>query len=102
MDYEGSIVIDRDLMDEVGFLPFEKVLVANITNGQRFETYVLQGERGTGAVELNGATARLGQAGDRVIIFSFAWVNGDVVDEHEPRIIQVDENNNVVRRSFAS
>ena len=72
MHYEGSIVIDADLMDEVGLRQWERVLVANMATGDRFETYAIAGPRGSGSVELNGATARLGQTGDCVIIFSFA------------------------------
>jgi len=102
MHYEGSIVVDSDLMDEVGFIPYEKVLVANMATGDRFETYVIQGRPGSGAIELNGATARLGQVGDRVIIFSFAQVGADEVRSFKPRIVQLDENNRVIRRSFAT
>lgn len=102
MNYEGSIVIDAELMDEVGLLPYEKVLVANINTGGRFETYVLAGERGSRAIELNGATARLGQTGDRLIIFSFAQVSAEEADTHSPRICQLDENNRIVRRSYVA
>jgi len=67
--YEGSIVVDEALMEEVGFYEFEKVLVANVNTGDRFETYVIKGVRGSGEIQLNGATARLGQVGDQVIVF---------------------------------
>jgi len=100
LSYEGSIVVDAGLMDEVGLLPYEKVLVANLNTGARFETYVITGERGSRAIMLNGATARLGQSGDRVIIFSFAQVPEAEVDSHAPKIIQLDEENQIVRRSF--
>ncbi len=102
MEYEGSIVVDRALMDEVGLLPWEKVLVANMSTGDRFETYVIPGAAGSGAIELNGATARLGQPGDRVIIFSFARVPATQAEAHRPRIVQLDARNRVVRRSFAA
>jgi aspartate 1-decarboxylase len=100
MDYEGSIVVDSALMEEVRLYPHEKVLVANISTGDRFETYVIPGERGSGSIELNGATARLGQIGDRIIIFSFAVMSEDEAETHSPRIIQLDDNNRVIARSF--
>jgi aspartate 1-decarboxylase len=102
MHYEGSIVVDSDLMDEVGFIPYEKVLVANMSTGDRFETYVIKGRPGSGSIELNGATARLGQVGDRVIIFSFAQVPEEEVRSFSPRIVQLGEKNRVIRRSFAT
>ncbi len=101
MGYEGSIVIDAALMEEVRLYPFEKVLVANIATGDRFETYVIPGREGSGAIELNGATARLGQAGDRVIIFAFARVSEAEASAFSPRIVLVDDNNRVIRRNFA-
>ena len=101
MDYEGSIVVDAALMEEVRLYPFEKVLVSNIATGDRFETYVIPGEAGSGSIELNGATARLGQIGDRVIIFAFAKMPESEAGAHTPRIVQLDENNRVIRRNFA-
>ena len=101
VSYEGSIVIDPVLMDEVGLRRYEKVLVANLNNGNRFETYVLQGERGDGHVKLNGATARLGQIGDRLTIFAFVAVPESDAAAFTPRIVQLDKNNAIVRRSFA-
>ncbi len=100
--YEGSIIVDSALMEEVGLLPYEKVLVANMATGDRFETYVIEGPAGSGAIELNGATARLGQVGDMVILFSFAQLSEEESREHRPRIVQLDENNRVIRRSFAT
>lgn len=101
MDYEGSIVVDANLMGEVRLYPFEKVLVANMATGDRFETYVIPGRAGSGSIELNGATARLGQIGDRVIIFAFARVPESDASAYSPRIVQLDENNRVIRRNFA-
>jgi len=102
MEYEGSIVVDVALMEEVGLFPYEKVLVANMATGDRFETYVIPGAGGSGTIELNGATARLGQSGDRVIIFAFARVPEAEARSFQPRIILLDENNRVARRSFAA
>ena len=102
MEYEGSIVVDSTLMEEVGLFAYEKVLVANMATGDRFETYVIPGAAGRGAIELNGATARLGQKGDRVIIFSFARIPEAEARTFTPRIVQLDENNRVTRRSFVA
>jgi aspartate 1-decarboxylase len=101
-DYQGSIVVDEALMEEVGLIPFEKVLVANNNNGNRFETYVIKGVRGKGDIELNGATALLGKVGDRVIIFAFASMPASEAEEFTPKIVLVDEKNQIVRRSFAA
>jgi aspartate 1-decarboxylase len=102
MHYEGSIVIDSALMEEVGLVKWEKVLVANMNTGDRFETYVIPGPARSGRIELNGATARLGHVGDRVIIFSFGTYNEAEAQKHAPRIVQVDDENRIVRRSFVA
>ena len=102
MHYEGSIVIDSALMEEVGLVKWEKVLVANMNTGDRFETYVIPAPARSGKIELNGATASLGHVGDRVIIFSFGTYSEVEARKHPPRIVQVDEENKVVRRSFAT
>jgi len=96
--YEGSIVVDEALMEEVGFYEFEKVLVANVHTGDRFETYVIKGVRGSGEIQLNGATARLGQVGDHVIIFAFMSIPEDDIKNFAPKIVLLDEKNRVVRR----
>ena len=101
VSYEGSLVLDSELMDEVGIYPYEKVLVANLNTGDRFETYVIEGKRGSRSIELNGATARLGQVGDRIIIFAFSSIPVEMADSVRPKIVQLDDNNEVVRRSFA-
>lgn len=95
LNYQGSIGIDEDLMDASGIVEYEKVLVANISNGNRFETYVITGERGTGVIALNGAASRLGELGDKIIIFAFAQVEEDKLKDHKPKIVLVDENNAV-------
>jgi aspartate 1-decarboxylase len=99
--YEGSIVVDEALMEEVGLHVWEKVLVANVNTGDRFETYVIKGARGAGEIQLNGATARLGQVGDRVIIFAFASIPEKDAATFSPRIVTLDEKNRVVQRTFA-
>jgi aspartate 1-decarboxylase len=91
-DYVGSILIDEDLMDRVDLWDFEKVLVCDITNGNRFETYAIAGERGSGVVAVQGAAARLSSTGDCIIIMSF-----EVTDERpDPQMILVDQDNQFV------
>lgn len=99
--YEGSIVVDEALMDEVGLYEYEKVLVANVNTGDRFETYVIKGVPGSGEIQLNGATARLGQVGDRIIVFAFVSIPEKDAKAHSPKIVLLDEKNRVVQRSFA-
>ncbi|KPK95750.1 hypothetical protein AMJ80_03855 [bacterium SM23_31] len=94
LDYEGSLTIDRDLMDLVGLIPYEKILVANITNGSRFETYVIEGPRQSRIFLLNGATAHLGSVGDLLTIFAFCRVSPEEAKSLKPRIAVLDNNNN--------
>lgn len=91
--YEGSLTVDRDLMDAAGLLPYEKVAVVNVTNGSRLETYVIEGGRGTGVLCLNGAAARLGAVGDKVIIISYAHMSPEEAQGYKPTLIQVDDDN---------
>jgi aspartate 1-decarboxylase len=97
VNYEGSLTISEDLAEAVGLLPYEKILVGNMGNGERFETYVIYGPRGKGAIELNGATAHLGKIGDRLTIMNFAHLTPEEAMVHKPRIIVVDEKNEIVR-----
>ncbi len=92
-DYEGSITIDRDLMDAVKILPYEKVLVSNSANTNRFETYVIEGAPGSGVVCLNGPASRQGAVGDRVVILSFCSVPAEEARRHRPLILTLDEKN---------
>ena len=96
LDYEGSIEIDEELMELADLVEGEKVLVANVDNGERFETYVIKGERGSRVIGLNGASARLAELGDRLIIMAFGvFENGEEV---RPRVVILDEENRVVGR----
>ena len=95
MDYVGSITIDRDLMDAAGIAEFEGVLVANLTNGTRHETYVIAGDRGSGAICVNGAAAHLVSPDDKVIIMCFGLLHGDEIADHHPTILLMDDNNRV-------
>ncbi len=96
LDYEGSITIDEDLIEAAGLLVGEAVLVANLANGTRHETYVIRGDRGSGVICLNGAAARLGEPGDLVIILGFAYLGPDEIERHVPRKIAVDADNRIV------
>lgn len=91
--YEGSITIDQDLLDEANILPYEKVQVLNITNGNRLETYTIPGDRGSRVCCLNGAAARLTQVGDRIIVIAYADMTPEEAREHKPKVVVVDENN---------
>lgn len=91
--YEGSITIDKELMDMAGILPYEQVMITNLNNGKRFETYVIPGKYGFREFCLNGPTARKGMAGDRIIIFSYCYVTEDEINDLKPKIIKLDENN---------
>jgi len=96
LNYVGSITIDRNLLEAADILPFEKVQVVNNNNGARFETYVIEGEPGSGQVCLNGAAARLGEPGDILIILSYVQVEEEKAREHKPRVVFVDEKNRIV------
>ncbi len=97
LDYDGSITLDPALLEAAAIRPYEKVLVANVDNGERFETYAIEGRRGAGEVCLNGAAARLAQRGDRVIVMAFAQVDEeDLREDWRPRVVRVDESNNPV------
>ena len=93
VDYEGSLTIDQDLMDAVKIAAYERILVANLENGNRFETYAIPGPRGSGVICLNGATAHLGKVGDRIIIFTFCQIPAEEVVGHRPLILRLDDKN---------
>lgn len=93
--YEGSLTIDEDLMDSASMLEYEKVSVVNINNGERFETYIIKGERGSGTICLNGAAARKGAVGDRIIIMTYCSLSDDEIEGFEPKVIMVDKKNQI-------
>ncbi|NDC63100.1 MAG: aspartate 1-decarboxylase [Planctomycetia bacterium] len=97
VDYEGSLTIAADLAERVGLKPYEKILVGNLANGERFETYVIYGPAGSGAIELNGATAHLGKPGDRLTIMSFGWYDERQATTHKPSVIVLDGQNRIGR-----
>ena len=93
LNYVGSITVDQDLLDAAGNYPNDKVAIVNNNNGERFETYTIPGERGSGVVCLNGAAARLVQKGDIVIIMSYVMLSEPEIAAHEPNVVLVDEHN---------
>jgi len=96
IDYEGSITIDKDLMEAADLLPYEKVDVLNINNSARFHTYAIEGERGSGEICLNGAAARLVAKGDIVIILSYHVVAEEEAATANPRLVYVNSENRIV------
>jgi aspartate 1-decarboxylase len=93
--YEGSITVDKQLLNEADILPFEKVQVVNVNNGSRLETYALEGEAGSGIICLNGPAARLGTVGDEVIIITYSQMSEEEAKKHKPRIVLVDKQNKI-------
>jgi len=96
LDYEGSIAIDRDLLEAADMLPGEQVQVLNLNNGSRLITYVIEAEAGSGTVLLNGPAARRGSVGDRVIVLSYCAVSEDEARRLRPRIVKVDGGNRLL------
>ena len=95
LNYEGSLTIDRDLMEEVGLYPFERIKVYNINNGERFDTYAIKGEPGSGIIGLNGAAARKGMVGDLVIIVSYALFTAAELEEFHPKVVLLNKDNRI-------
>lgn len=96
LHYDGSISLDRDLMEEADLVPSERVQVLNVATGARLETYVIEAPRGSGEVRLNGPAARMGEAGDRVIVVSYAEYEEAEARDHRPVVVRVDEENRPV------
>lgn len=99
LDYIGSITIDADLMDAAGIYEYERVEIANVANGERFATYTIAGERGSGIVCLNGAAAHCADVDDRIIIMAYAQLEPEQAAEARPQVVFVDEANHVSRIS---
>ena len=96
LEYEGSLTIDKDLMEKVGLLSNERILCSNLANGERFETYAIPGERGSGAIELNGAVAHLGKTGDRLTIMAFTEVESAKARRWKPHVIVLGKKNRII------
>lgn len=97
-DYMGSITIDPDLLDATGLVVNEKVLVADCDNGQRFETYIFLGERGSGEIKVNGAAANRTGIGHQVLIMSFCQMTEEEMRTHRPKVVICDEHNRIAER----
>ncbi len=97
LNYEGSLTLDPMLMEAAGLVPFEQVHVLNLNNGARFETYLIEGERGSGTVCVNGAAARLVQVGDPIIVLAYALVPEEELPQFEARVVFVNERNQIVK-----
>ncbi len=96
LEYEGSITIDDALIEASGLLEYEKVQVLNVSTGSRIETYVIRGKRDSGVICLNGAAARLGAVGDKIIIIAYAIMPHDEAKSFKPRIVHVDNKNKII------
>lgn len=94
LNYIGSITIDAELLDKAGILPNEKVYIVNNNNGERFETYVIPGERNSGVICLNGAAARKAEVGDVVIIMSYGWMTEEEAQTRQPKVVFLDAQTN--------
>ena len=99
LDYVGSVTIDTKLLRESGILEYEKVQIVDINNGNRFETYTIAGEEGSGIICLNGAAAKCVSVGDKVIIMAYANMTPQEVASHKPTVLFVDDDNNIVRKA---
>ncbi len=97
LHYVGSITIDQDLLDAADLVPYEWLHIVNVNTGDRFETYAIAGERGSGIIGLNGATARRGLPGDKLIVMSYALFSPEELIEFSPRLIFVDAENRMLR-----
>ena len=98
LDYEGSLSISSDIAETVGLLAYEKILVSNLQKGERFETYAIPAEKGSGVICLNGAAARLGMAGDKIIIVSTSFVDESEAPSFNPKVVFVNDNNEPVKK----
>lgn len=94
--YEGSLTVDSDLLDAADVVPYERVQVCNVNNGERFETYVIPGKRKSGVVCLNGAAARLGSVGDEIIIITYGTFNEEELKSFKPTVLLLDKENRIV------
>ena len=99
LNYVGSVTIDTNLLREAGIMEYEKVQIVDINNGNRFETYTISGEEGSGIICLNGAAAKCVSVGDKVIIMAYANMSPDEAANHKPNVLFVDEKNSIVRKA---
>ena len=95
LNYEGSLTVDKELMEAVDLHPYERVMVYNINNGERFDTYAIEGKAGSGVIGLNGAAARKGMIGDQIIIVSYAFFSEEELIDYSPKIILLNKSNQI-------
>jgi len=95
--YEGSLTVDGEILNAASIRPYEQIMVSNLHTGERFETYVIAGEKNTGVICLNGPTARKGTKGDKIIIFCYGYYKEDEIVNFNPKIVRLDENNRIVK-----
>lgn len=98
LEYEGSITIDEAVLKKAGILPYEQVMVSNLNNGERFETYAIPGKGGSGEICLNGPTARKGVVGDKVIIFCYGYFEDKRMKNFRPTILRLDPDNRIIKK----
>jgi len=101
LDYEGSCAIDSQLLEAAGMLDYEQIQIYNVTNGERFTTYAMRAEAGSGIISINGAAAHRAKPGDIIIICAYCQLNAAEAMNHKPRLIYLNEHNKVVRTSNA-
>ena len=101
LDYEGSVTIDRTLLAAAGILPYERVEIYNVTRGSRLATYAIEGDEGSGAIEINGAAAHLAGAGDLVILASYCEMSPEEAPFHRPKLVFVDARNRIAELKHA-
>ncbi len=94
--YEGSLTVDESILNAASIKPYEQVMVSNLNNGERFETYVIPGKKNSGVICLNGPTARKGAIGDNIIIFCYEYYTEDEIKDFSPKIIKLDQKNKIV------
>ena len=97
VDYQGSITIDSNLLEAADIVPGEKVLIANITNGARLESYAMLGEAGSKVICLNGGAAKHGEIGDQLIIMAFAVMSDEEIKKHQPKVVRVNQRNEIIK-----
>lgn len=95
LDYEGSLMVDEELLQAAGMIPFERVEIYNLANGERFSTYLIKGEKGSGIISTNGAAAHKAKAGDKIIITTYVLLGEDEIEFHVPKIILLDGENRI-------
>ena len=97
LDYVGSITVDEELMEAAGIYEYEKVQIADVDNGNRFETYVIAGEKGSGMICLNGAAAHMVSLGDKIIIMCYAQMTPEEIKDNKPKVVFVEDDNKITR-----